>query len=70
MQSTIINYKHPTRREQPTSNYHVFLVRMWSNPTQDSQSVRISAENTRTGQRTGFTNWDDLSQYLQENLDN
>jgi hypothetical protein len=68
MQSSIINDKQPLRREQPMSQYHVFLVRLWPNSSQDPQSIRISAENTRTGQRFGFTNWEDLSQYLQKHI--
>ncbi len=63
MQSNIINYKQPTRREP---NYFVYMIRVWSDSEQDTDAIRLTAENTRTGQRTGFTSWEELVQYLQK----
>ena len=63
MQSNIINYKQPTRREL---NYFVYMIRVWSDSEQDANAIRLTAENTRTGQRTGFTSWEELVQYLQK----
>ena len=67
-QTKIINHNQHHRRELPTPNYHVYMVRMWTDVPSKQGEVRLSAEDTRTGQRTGFTSWDKLVQHLQRQI--
>lgn len=63
MQSNIINYNQPSRRDP---NYFVYMIRVWSDSEQGTDNIRLTAEDTRTGQRSGFTTWEELVGHLQK----
>lgn len=48
------------------SNYSVYMLRIW-NEGQASQPKRLTVENTRTGSRVGFTDWEGLVSFLEKN---
>ncbi|MCP4423749.1 MAG: hypothetical protein GY803_04580 [Chloroflexi bacterium] len=66
MQSPIIAYDQRQRRGQSTPNYYVYMVRVWSEATPDENGLRLTAEDTRTGHRAGFTDWEEFVQHLQQ----
>lgn len=45
--------------------YRTYVLRIW-NENQNSDSRRLTLENTRTGSRVGFTEWETLIAYLEE----
>ena len=45
------------------SNYDVFMLRIWKEGRSE-KSRRLTVENTRTGSRVGFTEWDALVLFL------
>jgi hypothetical protein len=62
MSTPIINQPYRQRRG---ADYHVYMVRVWSEPEAGEDAIRLTAEDARTGQRIGFTDWDKLVQHLQ-----
>ena len=49
------------------TDYQVYLLRIWKetkDQTDAPATIRVSLENTRTGERVGFSNWDKLVSYL------
>jgi len=45
------------------ANYEVYMLRIWKEG-QSNQSKRLTLENTKTGSRVGFTEWDKLVAFL------
>lgn len=53
------------------ADYQVFMLRIWQEPKQpgsESTITRLSIENTKTGKRIGFADWDQLMDFLQKNF--
>ncbi|MFQ5420467.1 MAG: hypothetical protein ACE5EY_08905 [Anaerolineae bacterium] len=50
------------------NEYHVFVLRMWGEYEDDTSGLRLSIENTHTGQRQGFTDWERMLQFLQQQM--
>lgn len=46
--------------------YYSFLLRMWQVPTHEGHTWRILLENIHTGERTGFSNLEELLVFLGE----
>lgn len=67
MSNKIINHNHRQRRDE-SPNYHVFMLRYWVEPEDTTNSYRLTAEDIRTGQRQGFTRWEDLVSHLQKQI--
>ena len=70
MQKMIINENPRHRPELSNPKYHAFTLRMWEEKNHDSQKIRVMVQDTRTGERKGFTDWETLTQYLQAAIDN
>jgi hypothetical protein len=47
------------------TNYDVFMLRIWKEE-QTNQPTRLTVENTRTGSRVGFTDWETLVAFLEK----
>lgn len=45
------------------TNYDVYMLRIWKEE-QSNQPKRLTVENTRTGSRVGFTDWNNLVAFL------
>lgn len=61
----IINKNPRYRPELSNPNYHAYMIRMWEEGKHDSHEIRLTAQNTRTGERKGFTDWEALMHFLQ-----
>lgn len=46
-------------------SYRTYVLRIW-HENQNGDSRRLTLENTRTGSRVGFTEWETLIAYLEE----
>lgn len=46
-----------------SDRYHLFLLGLWAES--EAGEWRFSLENPRTAERTGFRNWDELTQFIQ-----
>ena len=66
MQKMIINENPRYRPELNSPTYHAYMIRMWEEEGHDSHKIRLTAQDTRTGERKGFTTWEDLVVYLQK----
>jgi hypothetical protein len=65
MSKMIINENPRHRPELSNPNYRAYMIRMWEEEGHSSHKIRLTAQDTRTGERKGFTNWEDLVRYLQ-----
>lgn len=45
------------------ANYDVYMLRIWNEDHSDKPK-RLTIENTKTGSRVGFTDWDKLVAFL------
>jgi hypothetical protein len=43
---------------------------MWLEESHSSHKIRVTAQNTLTGERKGFTDWEALTKYLQTAIAN
>jgi hypothetical protein len=50
--------------DQPT--YFSYILRLWPAESCDPPQWRASLENTRSGERTGFSNLEALFEYLKQ----
>ena len=50
------------------TNYDVYMLRIWKEGQSD-QPKRLTVENTRTGSRVGFTDWNNLVAFLDKKTD-
>lgn len=69
MQKMIINENPRHRPELSNPKYHAFMIRMWEEKDHDSHKIRVMVQDTRTGERKGFTDWEALTHYLQAAID-
>ena len=65
MSKVIINENPRSRPELDNPNYHAYMVRMWEEADHESHKIRLTVQDTRTGERKGFTDWEALVRYLQ-----
>lgn len=65
MSKMIINENPRQRPELSNPNYHAYMVRMWPEESHNSHKIRLTVQDTRTGERKGFTDWEGLLHYLQ-----
>ncbi|MCB9421194.1 MAG: hypothetical protein H6667_15440 [Ardenticatenaceae bacterium] len=61
---TIINENPRHRPELDNPHYHAYMIRMWEEEGHDEHKIRLTTQDTRTGERKGFTDWNDLVRYL------
>ena len=47
------------------ANYDVYMLRIWKEDQSDKPK-RLTIENTKTGSRVGFTDWDKLVAFLEK----
>lgn len=68
--STIINYIPNGRRGRmgkTTSRYQAYMLRIWQEQQPGSPAtIRFSLEDTQTGRRVGFADWERFIAYLRE----
>jgi hypothetical protein len=69
MSKVIINENPRHRPELANPNYHAYMVRMWAEEGHKSHKIRLTIQDTRTGERKGFTDWDGLLHYLQSAIE-
>jgi hypothetical protein len=50
-------------------DYAAYLLRLWRVSREGKTAWRASLESARTGKRKGFTNLDDLFQFLRQQTD-
>ncbi len=69
MSEAIINPLGVMSREKGVANdYQIFVLRMWDEIGNETRKVRLSVENTHTGQRKGFTDWEQMTQFLRQQM--
>ena len=69
MNEAIINPLGVIGREKGAANeYQIFVLRMWGEGNNGTRTVRLSVENTDTGQRSGFTDWEKMMQFLRHQM--
>lgn len=69
---TMINplpYQRSEKNQGNPSNYRVYMLRVWRENSSSSGSLRLTVEDTRTGNRVGFTDWDEFAMYLHGEID-
>ena len=52
--------------KQKLSQYHVYMLRIWTQGQEQAQAIRLSIEDPRTGQRVGFGTLHELLAFLQQ----
>ncbi len=62
---------HSSFEKQQTAvpNYQVYMLRVWRENSSSSKSLRLTVEDTRSGNRVGFTDWDEFATYLHGTID-
>lgn len=65
MSKSIINENPRHRPELANPNYHAYMIRLWEEEGHSDNKLRLTAQDTRTGERKGFTDWAELVRYLQ-----
>ena len=56
-------------KQQPMSQYHIYMLRIWTQRGEQKQGVRLSIEDPRTGQRVGFGTLNELLNFLQQSYE-
>ncbi|MEM7119168.1 MAG: hypothetical protein AAF614_42515 [Chloroflexota bacterium] len=52
--------------KQKINQYHVYMLRIWTQGQEQAQALRLSIEDPRTGQRVGFGTLHELLAFLQQ----
>jgi hypothetical protein len=66
----IINENPRHRPELASPSYHAYMIRVWEEEGHADNKMRLTAQDTRTGERKGFTDWQALVNYLQTAIAN
>lgn len=69
MSKMIINENPRQRPELTNPNYHAYMIRMWEETGDSRHKIRLTVQDTRTGERKGFTDWQALVHHLQAAID-
>lgn len=64
-----IPYSSPYKSPRRSTNYRVYMLRVWRENSASTGSLRLTLEDTRTGDRVGFTNWEKLATYLEGKIE-
>lgn len=64
-----VPYSSPYKSPRHSASYRVYMLRVWRENSSSSGSLRLTLEDTRTGDRVGFTNWEKLATYLEEKIE-
>lgn len=51
------------------NDYQVHMLRIWQKPASSDQNLRVTLENTKTAVRVSFTDFEALSNYLQQQVE-
>lgn len=64
-----VPYQSLGKQQNKDSGYRVYMLRVWRENSSSSGSLRLTVEDTRTGSRVGFTDWDEFATYLHDEID-